>query len=73
MVNGLLGNMKKQRMTWSWALIVGLFLVLVAHAPVLPVIAGCALAIGLATLRSSASSRGPGLRTAATRGGQRSS
>ena len=48
----LLETIKKQRMAWSWAVIVGLFLVLLGHAPVFPVIAGCALAIAISTLRS---------------------
>lgn len=44
--------MTPQRLAWSCAVIVGLFLVLIGHAPVLPVVAGCMLAIGLAALRS---------------------
>jgi hypothetical protein len=53
--------MKKQRLAWSWAVIIALFLVLLGHAPVFPVIAGCALAIAFSTLRSASSSRpGPG-------------
>jgi hypothetical protein len=43
---------KQQRLAWSCAIIVGLFLVLVGHAPALPVFAGCILAIMLAVLRS---------------------
>jgi hypothetical protein len=58
MIDTLLGTMKKQRLAWSWAVVVGLFLVVVGHAPVLPVIAGCALAIAISTLR--ASTRQPG-------------
>jgi hypothetical protein len=52
MTETLLETVKKQRLAWSWAVIVGLFLVLLGHAPVLPVIAGCALAIAISTLRS---------------------
>jgi len=44
--------MKHQRLACSCALIVGLFLVLMGHAPVLPVIAGGALGIAVVTLRS---------------------
>ncbi len=44
--------MKHQRLACSCALIIGLFLVLMGHAPVLPVIAGCALGIAMITLRS---------------------
>jgi predicted PurR-regulated permease PerM len=43
---------KQQRLAWSCALIVILFLVLVGHAPVLPVVAGGALAVGVAVIRS---------------------
>ncbi len=52
MFDTLLETLKKQRMAWSWAVIVGLFLVLLGHAPVFPVIAGCGLAIAISTLRS---------------------
>ena len=44
--------LKQQRMALSCALIVGLVLVLVMHAPVLPVVLGCVLASGLAIYRS---------------------
>jgi hypothetical protein len=43
---------KKQRLAWSCALIATLFLTLYGHAPVLPVVAGCLLAVGIATLRA---------------------
>jgi len=52
MFDTVLDILKKQRMAWSWAVIVGLFLILLGHAPVLPVIAGCALAIAISMLRS---------------------
>jgi hypothetical protein len=52
MLDTLLDVLKKQRMAWSWALIVGLFLVVAGHAPVLPVIAGCLLAVGISVLRA---------------------
>jgi hypothetical protein len=48
----LFESIKKQRLAWSWAVIVGLFLILLGHAPVFPVIGGCALAIAISTLRS---------------------
>lgn len=44
--------LKQQRLAWSCAIIVGLFLVLVGHAPTLPVVTGCILAVALAVLRS---------------------
>ena len=44
--------MKRQRLVWSAAIIVALVLILVAHAPVFPVIAGCLIALATTTLRS---------------------
>ncbi len=44
--------LKQQRLVWSCALIVGLFLVLVGHIPVFPVLAGCAFAIVISVLRT---------------------
>ncbi|MGH9504650.1 MAG: hypothetical protein ACRD20_17490 [Terriglobales bacterium] len=52
MLNTMLDTLKKQRMAWSWAVVVGLFLVVAGHAPVLPVIAGCLLAVGISVLRA---------------------
>lgn len=43
---------KEQRLAWSCALIVGLFLVLVGNVPVLPVVCGCLLAIVVSVLRT---------------------
>jgi hypothetical protein len=48
--------LKQQRMALSCALVVGLVLVLLIHAPVLPVVLGCLLASGLAIYRSTARS-----------------
>ena len=45
MIDTLLEILKKQRMAWSWAVIIGLFLMVAGHAPVVPVIAGCLLAV----------------------------
>lgn len=42
---------KQQRLAQSSAVIVGLILIMVVHAPVWPVIAGCALAMGILVLR----------------------
>ena len=47
-------------MALSCALIVGLVLVLLMHAPVLPVLLGCVLASGLAIFRSVAKSSARG-------------
>jgi hypothetical protein len=43
---------KQQRLTWSCAVLVAMFLSVFGQAPVLPVIAGCLLAIGIAVLRA---------------------
>ncbi len=58
MLDTLLETLKKQRLVLSWALIVGLFLILVGHVPALPVLTGCLLAIGISVLRSRP--QGPG-------------
>jgi hypothetical protein len=52
--------LKQQRMALSCAVIVGLVLVLLMHAPVLPVVLGCVLASGLAIYRSMANSSAKG-------------
>ncbi len=44
--------LKQQRIALSCALVVGLVLVLLIHAPVLPVVIGCVLASALAVYRS---------------------
>jgi hypothetical protein len=56
-IDTLLETMKKQRLACTWAVIVGLFLVLLGHAPVVPVIAGGALAIAISALRSASRSQ----------------
>jgi hypothetical protein len=43
---------KQQRLAWSCAILVGLFLTVFGHAPVLPVVAGCILGIGIAVARA---------------------
>ena len=52
MIETLLETLKKQRLAWSWAVVVGLFLVVLGHAPILPVVAGCLLAVGISVLRA---------------------
>jgi hypothetical protein len=52
MIETLLKTLKKQRLTWSWAVIIGLFLVVLGHAPILPIVAGCGLAVGISVLRA---------------------
>jgi len=53
----IIEQLKQQRQAWAWALIVGLLLVLVGHAPVFPVVGGCALAVAASTLRSNFKSK----------------
>lgn len=43
---------KQQRLSWSCAFLVAMFLCVFGHAPVFPVIAGCFLAVGIAVLRA---------------------
>ena len=43
--------LKQQRLAQSSAVIVGLILIMVVHAPILPVVVGCALAMGILVLR----------------------
>lgn len=45
--------LKQERLARSSAVIVGLILVLVGHAPILPVVVGCVLALGIIVLRGS--------------------
>jgi hypothetical protein len=52
MIDTLLETVKRQRLAWSWAVVIGLFLVVIGHAPVLPVIAGCLLAVGISVMRA---------------------
>jgi hypothetical protein len=52
MIDTLLETIKKQRLAWSWAVVIGLFLVVIGHAPILPVITGCLLAVGISLMRA---------------------
>jgi hypothetical protein len=52
MLNTFLETLKSQHLAWSWALIVGLLLIVVAHAPVLPIVAGSLLAVLVCVLRA---------------------
>lgn len=68
MMEKILASFKQQRLVWSWALIIVLFLVFVGHAPVLPVVLGGALAILMVSLRAaSAGQPKPWQRQAVTR------
>jgi hypothetical protein len=66
----IVAAIKKQRIVWSCALLVSLFLLLVGHLPAVPVLAGCALAITYVTVRSP-QSRQPKLKTAPAREARR--
>jgi len=43
---------KQQRVAFGAALIAAILLVFVGHAPIIPVIAGCVLALGVSAFRS---------------------
>ena len=43
---------KQQRLVWPWALFVGLGMVFIAHAPVMPVVIGCVAVILLSMARN---------------------
>ncbi len=64
-MHAMLESIKKQRLVWSWSIVIALFLVLVGHAPIWPVMAGCALAIAFSTWRGNSSSK---LKPVPTRG-----
>jgi len=53
MAQSALEVVKQHRLAWSSAILVALVLIFFMHAPVLPVIAGCLIGVGLAALRSS--------------------
>jgi hypothetical protein len=52
MIRTIFDAAKRQRAAWSCALLVALILTVYGHAPVLPVLGGCVLAIGFAVLRA---------------------
>ncbi|HUK24047.1 MAG TPA: hypothetical protein VLV49_05665 [Terriglobales bacterium] len=52
MLGTLYAVLRQQRLAWSCTIVVVLFLLLVGHAPVLPVLAGGLLALGLAVFRA---------------------
>ena len=54
--------LKQQRLALSCALVVGLVLILLVHAPVLPVVVGCLFASGIAVYRSVAHTSAKGSR-----------
>ena len=70
MMHKLFATIRQNRVLWSCALLVALFLVAVGHAPAIPVLAGCAFAIVLTTMRSTPGHR-PKLKTFSVRGGYR--
>lgn len=50
-MNKLIESIKQNRQVWAWAIIVCLFLILVGHAPVMPIVVGGLLAVVITTLR----------------------
>jgi len=52
MVRNIVQVAMQQRIAWSCAILVALFLTLFGRAPVIPVLAGCVLAVGIAVLRA---------------------
>lgn len=52
MMQKLIATIRQNRLVWSCALLIALFLLVAGHAPVIPVLAGCGLAILITTLRS---------------------
>lgn len=52
MIRNVLDVLKQQRLAWSSAIVVALFLTVFGRAPVFPVVAGCILALGIAVLRA---------------------
>ncbi|HKU27418.1 MAG TPA: hypothetical protein VJQ54_18245 [Candidatus Sulfotelmatobacter sp.] len=52
--------LKQQRLAWSSALIVGLTLTLIAHAPVMAVVAGCVIVMLSSLVRSITKPKSPG-------------
>lgn len=51
-LNTLYDIAKQQRLLWISAVLVALTLVLIAHAPVLPVVGGCVFAFIMVALKS---------------------
>lgn len=52
MIRTVLDILKQQRLAWSSAIVVVLFLTVFGRAPVAPVVAGCILALSIAILRA---------------------
>jgi hypothetical protein len=48
----LYAAIRQQRLAWSSAIVVGFTLVLLADAPVLPVVGGCVIVVAVSILRS---------------------
>jgi hypothetical protein len=48
----LIQSVKHNRQVWAWAIIVCSLLILIGHAPVMPIVAGGFLAIVITSMRS---------------------
>lgn len=51
-MNVILNSFKQNRQIWAWAVIVCLFLIMVGHAPVVPILTGGMLAVIITSLRA---------------------
>ncbi len=51
-MNVIIESFKQNRQVWAWAVIISMFLILLGHAPVLPIITGGLLAIVVTSLRA---------------------
>jgi len=51
-MNAIVEMFKQNRQVWAWAVIISLFLILVGHAPVLPIVTGGLLAVIITSLRA---------------------
>jgi hypothetical protein len=56
-MNKLIEAIKQNLQVWAWAIIVCSFLILVGHAPAMPIVAGGLLAIAVTTLRTLSTSQ----------------
>ena len=51
-MNLIIESFKQNRQVWAWAVIISMLLILVGHAPVLPIITGGLLAVIVTSLRA---------------------
>jgi len=51
-MNTIIASFKQHRRIWAWTVVISVFMVLVAHVPAPPVIAGGLLAVVVTSLRA---------------------